>query len=147
MRSRVPKNTQQNGFTLVEIIITLLAAGILGTIFINLMGTALSASWNSVEMVRDEAEGVRIMEQIIADYVLEINTNPAGALAKLKLDGDGGVYGPKVSMQYVTFDSAGNIVGPVAPGDTLLVTVQVSAKNIINILTNSRVATDPLLRY
>ena len=137
----------RNGFTLVEIIITLVAAGILGAIFINLMGTALSDSWHSVERVRDEAEGVQIMEQIIADYVLEINTNPAGALAKLKTDVDGGFYGLKVSMQYVTFDSGGNIVGPVAPGDTMLVTIQASGKNITNILTSSRAAGDPPLRY
>ncbi len=51
------------GFTLVEIIVTLVAAGILGAIFIHFMGTALDASWNAVEIVRDEAggEGVPIL--------------------------------------------------------------------------------------
>ena len=140
--------TPQNGFTLVEIIITLIAAGILGAVFINLMGTALSDSWNSVQMVSNEAEGVRVMEEIIADYVLEINSNPAGALAKLKTDADGGFYGPMVTMQYVEFDITGILVGPVAPGNTLLVTIQTDpGKDLKNILTKSRTPADTLLRY
>jgi len=143
-----PKHTVQNGFTLMEIIITLVAAGILGAIFINLMGTALSDSVKSVELVNNEAEGVRIMEEIIANYVFEINSNPAGALAKLKTDADGGVYGPNVSMQYVRFDISGNLIGPVGPGDTLLVTIQTDpGKDLKNILTKSRAPTDALLRY
>ena len=31
------------GFTLVEVIVTIIAAGILGAIFVNFMGTALSS--------------------------------------------------------------------------------------------------------
>ncbi len=50
------------GFTLVEIIVTLVAAGILGAIFIQYMGTALDASWNAVEIVRDESGGEGVME-------------------------------------------------------------------------------------
>ena len=81
MKSTMDIGTGQNGFTLVEIIITLIAAGILGTIFISLMSTALNDSWNSVEMVHNEARVIRKMEEIIADYVKEINTNPDSALA------------------------------------------------------------------
>ena len=147
MKLRTAINTRRKGFTLVEIIITLLATGILGTIFISLMGTALNDSWSTVEMVRGEAEAVRIMEEIIADYVYLINTNPAGALAQIKTDGDGGTYGTAVIMQWVDFNSGGDLVGPVAPGNTLLITVQASGKDIINILTNSRAANHPPLRY
>ena len=50
-------NIDSKGFTLVEIIVTLVAAGILGAIFIHFMGTALDAGWNAVEIVRDEASG------------------------------------------------------------------------------------------
>ena len=42
------------GFTLVEIIVTIVAAGILGAIFINFVGTALTSSWNTVEITRDD---------------------------------------------------------------------------------------------
>jgi hypothetical protein len=111
------------------------------------MGTALSDSWKTVEMVRDEAGAVQVMEQIIADYVYLMNTDPAGALAQLVSNKDGGAYGSAVDMQWVDFNSSGDLVGPVAPGNTLLVTVQASGKNILNILTKSRSASHPPIRY
>jgi Flp pilus assembly pilin Flp len=45
----------------VEVIATIVAAGILGAIFIQLMGTALNSSWNAVEIVRDEANTEKVM--------------------------------------------------------------------------------------
>ena len=140
------KITRQKGFTLVEIIITLLVAGILGAIFVNLLGTALNDSWNAVERVRDEADAVGVMEKIIADYVTEMNANPAGALAQIITYNGAGDYGTGVTMQYVEFDAGGNLTA-VGSGNTLLVTVPSSGKNIINILTNSRATTDPAIRY
>jgi prepilin-type N-terminal cleavage/methylation domain-containing protein len=140
------KITRQKGFTLVEIIITLVVTGILGAIFINLLGTALDESWNTVERVRDEADAVGVMEKIIADYVTEMNANPAGALAQIITYNGAGDYGTGVSMQYVEFDAGGNLYA-VGSGNTLLVTVPSSGKDIINLLTKSRAATDPAIRY
>ena len=147
MKLRPARITRQKGFTLIEIIITLVASGILGAIFINLMGITCDRLENLTECVRDEAAAVGVMEEIIADYVTAVNTNPAGALAQIVTKNGLGFYGSGVSMQYMEFNSGGDLVGPVAPGDTLLVTVQTSGKDLINILTNSRAATDPLLRY
>ena len=147
MKLRTAICSRQKGFTLVEIIITLLATGILGAIFIQLMGTALNESWSTVEMVRDEAGAAQAMEMIIADYVYEMNTNPAGALNQLIINKDGGAYGGGVDMQWVIFNSTGNLQGPEPPGNTLLVTVQSSGKDILNILTKSRAAGHPPIRY
>ena len=136
------------GFTLVEIIITLLAAGILGAIFINLMGTALSDSWSTLEMVRDEASAVQAMEHIIADYVTEMNSDPANALDTIIANRDNGDYGPNVAMQFIEFDAAGiEVDPPPASSNTLKVTLQATGKDLINIFTNSRSVNDPLLRY
>jgi len=146
MKPGTAKNNRQKGFTLIEIIITLVASGILGVIFINLMGTALNNSWSAVERVRDEAGAVGVMEKIIADYVTEMNANPSGALAQIITFNDAGDYGTGVSMQYVEFDAGGNLFA-VGSGNNLLVTVPSSAKDIINLLTNSRAATDPPIRY
>lgn len=147
MKLRTAICSRPEGFTLVEIIITLVATGILGAIFIQLMGTALSDSWSTVEMVRDEAGAVKVMEKIIADYVYEMNTDPAGALNQLIINKDGNVYGPGVDMQYVVFNAGGYLQGPEPPGNTLLVTVHSSGKNIKNIFTNSRAANHPPIRY
>lgn len=148
MRGMAPIYRRCRGFTLVEIIITLLAAGILGAIFINLMGTALSDSWSTVEMVRDEARGVQVMEHIIADYVTEMNSDPANALATLIANKDNGDYGPGVLMQYIEFDAAGiEVFTAPATSDTLKVTVQATGKTLTNIFTNCRTVNDPLIRY
>jgi prepilin-type N-terminal cleavage/methylation domain-containing protein len=140
------KNIRKKGFTLVEIIVTLVVTGILGAIFINLLGTALNDSWNTVERVRDEANAVGVMEKIIADYVTQMNANPAGALTQIITYNGAGDYGTGVTMQYVEFDASGNLYA-VGLSDNLLVTVPSSGKDIINLLTNSRAATDPAIRY
>ena len=156
MKSAKGINTRQHGFTLVEIIITLIAAGILGTIFINLMGTALSDSWNSVEMVRNEAKVVRKMEQIIAVYVEEINSNPSTALTTVYNNINGGIYNETppddpyiitVTSQYIIFVSGAEQPGDPATDNTIKVTVQSGDSRLTTILSQSRSAGDAVVRY
>ncbi len=100
--------TNSKGFTLVEIIVTIVAIGILGAIFINFMGTALNSSWNAVEIARDEAGAEALMEQIIGEYVADINSNPAIALSNIVTNyGGQTINGINVTTQYITFDSSG----------------------------------------
>lgn len=99
------------GFTLVEIIVTIVAAGILGAIFLNLMGTALNASWNAVEIVRDESNGEGLMERIIADYVTDINSDPDNTLSNIVTNYNGQtIDGITITTQYILFDTGGNEV-------------------------------------
>ena len=144
------------GFTLVEIIVTLIAAGILGTIFINLMGTALNDSWNSVEMVRNEAGAVRKMEQIIADYVENINgINPDAALVTVFNAIDSGAYNEPptaphtitVTSGYIQFVNGVEKPGIKLLGDTIKVTVQAGDSRLTTILTKSRRSGDRVVRY
>jgi prepilin-type N-terminal cleavage/methylation domain-containing protein len=101
--------TDSKGFTLVEIIVTIVAAGILGAIFVHLMGTALNASWNSVEIVRDESNGEGVMERIIADYVADINNDPDNALGNIVTNYNGQtIDGITITTQYIVFDAGGN---------------------------------------
>ena len=100
------------GFTLVEVIVTIVAAGILGVIFVQLMGTALNSSWNSVEIVRDESNAEGLMERIIADYVAYINNDsgdPDSALINIFTDYNGKtIDGITINTQYVYFDNSGD---------------------------------------
>jgi prepilin-type N-terminal cleavage/methylation domain-containing protein len=128
-----------NGFTLVEVIVTILMAAIMGAFFIQFMGTAMSRSTRSLENVRDEAAGEALMEQIVADYVAEINKAvPSAALGTIK----GRSYGIGVAMEYITFDSSGN-EQPAASSNTLKVTVPAPANNLVTLLTASRQAGPP----
>lgn len=98
------------GFTLVEIIVTIVAAGILGAIFINFMGTALTSSWNAVEITRDEANAEKLLEQIVGEYVVLINgNNPENALNSIATTyGGQTIDGVGITTQYITFDSSGD---------------------------------------
>ncbi len=138
------KIADQSGFTLIEIIVTLVAAGILAIFYIHFMGTAMSFSWKSVELVTGEAKAEGLMERIIAEYVFEINTNPDTALSTIAgregtYEGDAD-FGSPVTMEYITYDSSGNEAPVPSPGtsNNLKVTVEAPGNNFTTILTKSR---------
>jgi prepilin-type N-terminal cleavage/methylation domain-containing protein len=141
------KGRFSNGFTLVEVIVTILAAAIMGAFFIQFMGTAMSKSTEAVENVRDEAAAETLMEQIVADYVAEINKNdPSSALDTIKAKN----YGSLVDMKYINFNSSGVEEAVISPNksSTLKVVVQAPGNNLTTLLTNSRVSVippDPIL--
>ena len=109
MNQVTPMHTHENGFTLIEVIATVIAMGILAAFFMHFMGTALEDSWQSVEVVADEAKAEGLMEKIIAEYVDKMNDNHANALTGIK--GDESTYesdpdyGMPVTMEYIVFDS------------------------------------------
>jgi prepilin-type N-terminal cleavage/methylation domain-containing protein len=102
--------SRSEGFTLVEIIVTIVAVGILGAIFINFMGTALTSSWNAVEITRDEANAEKVLEQIVGEYVVLINgNNPQNALSSIVTNYNGRtIDGVSITTQYITFDASGD---------------------------------------
>jgi prepilin-type N-terminal cleavage/methylation domain-containing protein len=129
-----------NGFTLIEVIVTILMAAIMGAFFIQFMGTAMSKSSRSIENVRDEAAAESIMEQIVADYVAEINKNdPTLALGTIR-SRSYGTARTNVNMGYVTFDLSGAIQTTTL-SKTLRVTVQpvqAPGRELVTLLTESR---------
>ena len=148
------KIADQSGFTLIEIIVSLVAAGILSIFYFHFMGTAMDFSWKSVELVAGEAKAEGLMEKIIADYVLRINQDPDTALAQIvgleatyESDAD---YGSPVTMGYITYDSGGDESPVPSPGtsNNLKVTVEAPGSDFVTILTKSRNDTDnPIVYY
>jgi prepilin-type N-terminal cleavage/methylation domain-containing protein len=130
------------GFTLVEAIVTIMVAAIMGVMFAQLMGTAMSRSANVVDNVKKEAGAEAMAEQILADYLAEINkADPTGALGVIK----GRNYGADVNKNYITFNPSGNEVKVDDPGtsDTLKVTVKAIGGSLTLLLTNSRIGDSP----
>ena len=146
MKHRFGPLGSQAGFSLLEVIVTLVVASILAVLMVQFAGTALLRSADPVEKVRDEADVEAIMEKIISDYVKEINSDPANALSTLKDIND---YGANVTMSYIEFDSAGlEAVPPPAVSDTLKVSIQGAGYSLATLLTNSRAqANDPETRF
>jgi prepilin-type N-terminal cleavage/methylation domain-containing protein len=154
MNQITPRHNTENGFTLIEVIVTVVVMGILAAFFMHFMGTALEDSWQSVELVADEAKAEGLMEKIIADYVeLMNNDNFTNALDEIKgdestyeIDSD---YGMPVTMEYIVFDSNG-VEQPdtAAENRNLKVTVESPGSNLTTILSQSRTSTsDPPVIY
>jgi prepilin-type N-terminal cleavage/methylation domain-containing protein len=155
-------SSDSKGFTLVEIIVTLVAAGILGAIFIQFMGTALDSSWNSVEIVRDEAGAEALMERIIAEYIADLNsendTTNKNALANIDAYDGNTIEGITITTRYIVFDDVTGNEIEVEPGptDNLKIVLQAPSQvspairlrhPLTTILTNSRTINDPIVPY
>jgi prepilin-type N-terminal cleavage/methylation domain-containing protein len=146
MKRAKSKHNSQNGFTLIEVIVTIIVMGILSAFFIHFMGTALNDSWQSLEQVADEAKAEGLMERIIAEYVAKINDDPDTALAFIvndestyESDAD---YGLPVTMEYIVFNASGDEQADTGGGNrNLKVTVEPPGYHLTTILTRSR--TDP----
>ena len=160
MKQNLQIANNPKGFTLVEIIVTLVAAGILGAIFTQFMGTALDSSWNSVEIVRDEAGAERMMERIISEYVADINADPPdNPLGNVVTNYDGQtIDGITITTRYIIFDDVSGNEIEVDPGptDNLKVVLQAPSQvspairlrhPLTTVLTNSRTTDDPIVPY
>ena len=143
------RGNSSGGFTLVEVILTLVAAGIMSVFFINFLGAALDFSWKSVEIVTSDAETQGKMEEIIAYYTSKINDVPGDALdAVVSTYDEQSTNDILVTTQYTGFDASGNELDPPPSVSSVLkVTAKGHANEIVTILTDSRDSDDPAVRY
>ncbi|NNL76877.1 MAG: type II secretion system protein [Desulfobacterales bacterium] len=136
-----------HGFTLVEIIATIIVMGILASFFIHFMGTAMDDSWKSVELVTGEAEAEAKIEEIIAYFTSQINDNAdlANALSKVVTEFSG-----DATLNFIVFNSAtGNEENDIlGTNRNLKVTVEAPGNNLTTVLTRSRInSTDQIVYY
>jgi len=125
----------RDGFTLVEIIATIILVGIMAAFFMHFMGTAMNQSWKSVEVVAAEGETEGRLEEIIAYYTSKINDNPANALSIVKSQFSG-----VATMKYIKFSTTNGDEMDDTSADpwNLKVTVESSGNKLSTILTKSR---------
>jgi prepilin-type N-terminal cleavage/methylation domain-containing protein len=157
MRISRKSRTPQAGFTLIEIIVSIVVGAIVGVILLTYMGTQLTQSGDPVNIARTEGAAEMWMERIISDYVQEMNTpvTYTGALATIyarnytigPYNMPGGVT---LTRAYVTYDAGGNEVAVTGGGTStnLKVTVQTGGYGLTSILTAERVTSgDPVTYY
>ena len=138
--------TACSGFSLVEVIATIIVMGILAAFFVHFMGTAVDYSWEGVELVAGEAEAEGKLEEIIAYFTSKINQDPATVNA-LDLTISEFSSDTSISMDYIEFNAGtATIVG--GPTTTLRVTVHAPGNDLTTILTKSRSSSsDPTVNY
>jgi len=145
------QNHRNAGFSLLEIIVTIVVATILGSLMVQFSGTALTSVADSVNVVRGEATAKGVIEHIISDYVQAVNSAPATALATIVTNIDTNAYGTAVTItrNYTDFTAGGAEVSPSpAESETLKVTVQGEGHSLTVLLSESRVrADDPISRF
>ena len=145
MKLSKSKHSSENGFTLIEVIATIIVMGILAAFFIHFMGTALNDSWKAVEVVEGEAKAEGLMEKIIADYVERININPADPAAALRAikglessyESDP-EYGLPVTVEYIIFNAGNEVVVDPTTSKNLKIVIEAPSRNLTTILTKSR---------
>ena len=95
----LPSNTDRRGFTLLEVIVTLMIAAIFGSMLIQFTGTSMSRSSDTVERVRNGNTVVQTMEQITKDYRNWLKENPDDAFVNFKNMVDSTYGGGSISVQ------------------------------------------------
>jgi len=114
------------GFSLLEIVITLIVASILGAILVQLMGTAVQRSSEGLTQIGSAYALAAVMEEITSDYDSLIADDRANntetALVQLRDNlenlgkyNDNGVTG---TAKYVSFTDGGTLVTENAAEDT-----------------------------
>ncbi len=97
----------QNGFTLIEIIVALVVGAILAAIIVQVMGTNLSRSAEPIFWVRNQLSLQEIMDSMIADYKYLWMTDST-PLETFKSRVESNYYGSyAATTKYIDFDASG----------------------------------------
>jgi len=156
MRVLSGSRTPPAGFTLIEVIITIIVGSIVGVVFFVYMGEQLTHSSDPINIARNEGVAEMWMERILSDYVQEMNAATyTTALATIYARNyNAGIYNMPASVTltrtYVTYDAGGNevAVGGGGTSNNLKVTVRAAGYALTAILTAERVTSgDPVTYY
>ena len=116
----------QRGFTLLEVIVTIIVAAVMGVILVQFMGTAMLRSGEPVVRVQDVSTLRHVLDNMTSDYKYLAATQ-ANFLSTFKTRVDTPNYygtGYTATTRYIEFDGSGNeIQDTSAPYNLLKVTV------------------------
>ena len=122
--------TNERGLTILEIIITLVVAAILGTVLIRVMGTSLTRSSVPITLLQNTYSISQIIEEMTADYQELYNENTKKYdISTLKtyiengnISSNSPYYGPYTLdyIGYIKFDASNNEIADASGDDRIL---------------------------
>ena len=124
---RLFSNTcRPSGFTLLEVIVAMIVAAILGSILLEFMGHTVQQSYEPIENARENMELNEIVEKMNADYKKRLLLSP-DPLVGFKSDVETGntaspppYYGDyTVTTSWIAFDGTGQEIADTKPMDPL----------------------------
>jgi len=97
----------RKGFTLIEVILALVIAVILGAMMITVLGTGVTQSATPVNWLRTNFDIYEVMENITADYRQKLMTDNPFTLSSFMSDVQSNYNSPdySVTFKYVSFDA------------------------------------------
>lgn len=124
MKQSLARKDAQSGFTLLEVIIAMIVASILGAILLEFMGHTVQKSYEPIAMARENMELNEIVEKMNADYKKRLLLSP-DPLVGFKTDVETGnttsplpYYGDySVTTSWIAFDGAGQEIADTNPID------------------------------
>ena len=143
MKKSVSKHRNPNGFSLIEIIIALLVASLLGTVLIQYMSTSLTKSAEPVIMIQKGYALNHVMESMTADYkkLLLTDTDPLTTFKNYVENGNSAennpYYGEEYAVQtgYIVLDG-GNEGTDLSGGNQILkVTIALNEQSLTALFT------------
>jgi len=131
MRSGCKSLARQSGFTLLEVIVTLIVASILSVIFLEFMGTTVQKSYEPINMTQSSLDVNEIIEKMNADYRKHLLLSP-DPLAAFKTDVENGntasplpYYGDyNVQTTWIKFSGGSEVVD--ASGENRMLKVKIT---------------------
>ena len=130
MKSVLSKQRGREGFTLIEVIITLIVAAVLGTMLIRFMGSNLTGSAEALVRVQNGFQLNKMVESITRDYRNWIKDTPDEDLTQFKSDFLDTYPSDKVSSNYNEINT-----GKDGDIDILMVKVSDGTQSLVVIFT------------
>lgn len=128
----------QSGFTLIEIIITLVISGILGAVLFSYFGKTFTSSSNSVIRLSKAYSLQQAVENITADYLKNYTTNlvPLKTNIGAEVTTQNNSYGQYyvVNNRYIKFVSQTEAVDDTGANNLLKVTLKNDLGEILTVL-------------